>query len=228
MGGRGSTRWGRHIKRPLVEEALAVDLVALRLAGLYERPGTGVPITWTRGTSGAVVATGQACLVVVDDDDRHLDVVIVVRSASERLSVRLDLVPFHPSLGGTRWFLRCPEDDCGRRALRMYLSPEADRIACRRCLGLVHRSAQEHDARLDEARRDPRGFAASRSRHRGMWSDVVTAHLAMRGLETMAAPRRGRGWGALSTTAWSRTLDSLAAEYQARWGEPLLGSDQHL
>jgi hypothetical protein len=34
MGGRGSTRWGGHTKRPLVEEAICVDLVALRRSGL--------------------------------------------------------------------------------------------------------------------------------------------------------------------------------------------------
>jgi hypothetical protein len=213
MGGRGSTRWRGHTKRPLVEKALAVDLVALHRAGLYERPGTMLPLTWARDE--AVLAAGQVRLVVGDEDNRCLDVEIAVSGVPDALSMRLELVAFRPSLGGTRWYLRCPEDSCGRRALRLYVSPEADRIGCRQCLRLIHRTDQQHDARLDEARRDPRGFAASRQRLPGLWSGVVTARLAMSALEASAARRRGWGWGVRSTTAWSRALDEMLSEVMA-------------
>jgi len=39
MGGAGSNRWKGHEKAALVEETVCIDLVALRRAGLFDRPG---------------------------------------------------------------------------------------------------------------------------------------------------------------------------------------------
>jgi hypothetical protein len=93
--------------------------------------------------------------------------------------------------------------------LNLYLDSEGRRIGCRQCLGLTHRSVQQHDARLDQARRDPEGFAQSREHLHSTRSQLVTAHLAMAAVEVMAAPRRGRGWGAGSMTSWKRAVEEV-------------------
>jgi hypothetical protein len=43
-----------------------------------------------------------------------------------------------PSGGGLRWWWECPA--CGRRVDVLDLPPDRDRLACRRCCGLVYRS----------------------------------------------------------------------------------------
>ena len=96
----------------------------------------------------------------------------------------------------------------GNGLLRLYIDADGQRVACRQCLGLTHRSSQQHDARVDFARRDAEGFAEARKRHRGVNSALVTFGIAQRAFAAMLAPRRGRGWGQTSPTQWKR----LAAE----------------
>ena len=55
MGSRTSTRWNGHKKAKLVEDAMAIDLVALRRSGALAEPEATFDLTWTAG--GEVVVS---------------------------------------------------------------------------------------------------------------------------------------------------------------------------
>jgi hypothetical protein len=78
------------------------------------------------------------------------------------MAVGLEALPL--AFGGVRWWGRCPlvldGRSCGRRVLRLYLSPGARCFGCRLCYRLTYRSAQEHDKRVDALRRNPEALAA--------------------------------------------------------------------
>ncbi len=209
MGGTGPSRWRDHEKAPLVEAAICLDLVALRRGGLFDRPGIPYSLTWTRGSSDTPVAEGLMSLEIGPGDARRLDVVIKKcegRSlVGSLVSARLDLEPFHPNLGGVRWFFHCQA--CDRRVLKLYLAPSGSQLACRICRSLTHRSVQQHDARLDQARRDPEGFAEARqAAPKTPNSAWVTLRIYGDSLKAMRAPRRGRWWGSHSMTEVKRIL----------------------
>jgi hypothetical protein len=190
VGGPGSTRWGERRKARLVEDSLAIDLIRLNRAGFLDTSGRTDQVTWTR--AGKPLATGLIGLLVDEPTHRALAVCIALAGRAELLSAHLRLVAMHPHFGGARWFLVCP--DCERRVLKLYVSSKGDRIGCRKCLGLTYRSAQEHDARVDLARRDPEGFSQARENLTSLRSRMISCRLAEKALAAMAAPRRGRGW----------------------------------
>ena len=86
---------------------------------------------------------------------------------------------------------------------------------------MSHRSAQRHDARLDQARRDPSGFAEVRQQLGGVWWGVVTARLTHDAVMQSLVSRQGRSWGKASMTSYRRALDELGREYETRWGQRL-------
>jgi len=202
MGGPGSTRWNGHRKRALVEDSLAIDLPQLIAGGLLDHPGSSITVAWSRVREP--IATGLLGFESDDPENRVLRVLVLFHSETPPLSADLPLVPLRPQIGGVRWFLQCP--DCDRRALKLYVRPQGDRFGCRSCLGLTYRSAQEHNSRVDLARRDPEGFCDERERLTSLRSRVVTAFIADKALDGRLAPRRGRGWGRQSMTTGKRVL----------------------
>jgi hypothetical protein len=60
--------------------------------------------------------------------------------------------------GLRRWFV-CPgvyhNDPCRKRVRILYFPPSARRLGCRKCHNLIHRSAREHDSRVDALLRLP-------------------------------------------------------------------------
>jgi hypothetical protein len=209
MGGSGSTRWRDHTKAPLVEQAICIDLAAMRRAGILDEPDRPHPILWTRGSAQTPVAVGLASVEPDRGGGRRLDVAIEKFEGGRPVSARLTLSAFQPHLGGQRWFLHCPV--CERRALKLYLAASGERIACRRCLGLTYRSVQGHDARLDQARRDPEGFWEARSgAPKTSDSALVTLRLYEESLRANAAFPRGRGWDSRSTTTFKRLFGQMA------------------
>jgi len=109
--------------------------------------------------------------------------------------------------------------DCGRRARKLFADRHWLKFICRRCAGLTYRSAQQHNSRLDLARRDREGFFESRARApKALRSGLVTAHLLTDA--TLNPYRPGRGWGRRPTTTWTRIADQLRQEYIDRWGFP--------
>lgn len=206
MGGPGSTRWRDRRKAPLVEETLALDLPALRRAGLFEQPPeTAFHLNWTRD-SGNVVGVGTAELQrdSAGRERLELDLRTATSGRPKTLEVAVRLVQ-----RALRTCLVCP--GCQGAVEKIYIPWGSDRIGCRRCLGLQYRSVQTHDARLDHARRDPVGFLNSRAHLRSPRSGLVTARLAHRALALSVGARRGRGWGAKSMTSWKRAVAEIPA-----------------
>jgi hypothetical protein len=71
--------------------------------------------------------------------------------------VRLATTPLH--FGDRRWWGICPlvvnRQACNRRVGRLYLPPGGRYFGCRHCHRLTYRSAQEHDKRIVELRKNP-------------------------------------------------------------------------
>jgi hypothetical protein len=205
MGKKGSTRWNDYEKAPLVEEAISIDLVALRRIGILN-PRTAKWVSWTRPSSETPVAEGFAYLEIEPSGTRWLMAMIALFGKPKPLSVRLELEAFHPNLGGVRWFFRCP--GCNRRVLKLYVAPSGHDLACRTCLGLTYRSVQQHDKRMDQARRDPVGFFLAReSAPNTAASAWVTLDLYDEAMQ--ARLRRGRTWGRDSMTEIKRILAAV-------------------
>ena len=61
-------------------------------------------------------------------------------------------------------------------------------MACRQCAGLQYETAQQHDKRIDDCRRDPLDFMERRSGLRGLGSTLVTLRVFGE------AQRRGIQW----------------------------------
>jgi hypothetical protein len=78
MGGKGSSRWRDHEKAPLIEEAICIDLITLRRAGLLDHPGIPHSITWTPGSSDTPAAEGWMSLEIGPGGARWLVAVIVL------------------------------------------------------------------------------------------------------------------------------------------------------
>jgi len=160
MGGPTSTRWNGHRRAPLVEDTPTLSLTDLRRGGLFDEPDRPLTLSWIIGD--APLARADVRLLGNADGPTGLTMDIDFADATEPLRAELELVAQPCHFGGVRWFFACPEPDCERRALKLYIDPGGRRICCRRCLGLTHRSAQQHDKPVDQARRDPVGFEGGR------------------------------------------------------------------
>jgi hypothetical protein len=69
---------------------------------------------------------------------------------AQNQTVEVVQTPLH--FGLRRWFL-CPgvhhNLPCRNRARILYFPPNRNRLGCRKCLNLIHRSAREHDKTID-------------------------------------------------------------------------------
>ena len=202
MGGPGSTRWRSHCKAPLVEDTPQLNVTVFGPA-LRNDQATGVfRCTNPRGELDAefVFALGP----VSESGTRRLE--IEPTSGGRKQSVHLE----RARLGWhVRWLFKCPSD-CGRRARKLFALPRWMTFTCRRCAGLTYKSAQQHDSRVDLARRDPEGFLQSRSRvPETLRSKLVTASLV---LEAQNRCWSGRGWSRTSTTSVTRAIAAMREE----------------
>lgn len=134
--------------RGLVEDTIKLDATDMRRLGVL-RTGAFGRLTWdlTWGKSQSQVAearyrTSETELIFdFKDEDRAF-----------RQSVRIVQQECH--LGGYRkWFLcpyRGPDGLCFRRVRCLYVPSWGNQFGCRHCHRLIHTSAREHDARVDE------------------------------------------------------------------------------
>ena len=119
MGGYGSTRWGGHVRRCTVEDALALE--ARVLARELRLPAVV-------GSRTVEVERGR------------------LRGALRRYVVELEAVA-QPSGGGVRWWCRCAQCGVLRRAL--YAKPGQPDAKCRECWDLAYESQRlARDKRL--------------------------------------------------------------------------------
>jgi hypothetical protein len=204
MGGKGSSRWKDHQRAPLVEDARQLDVAAFapalqhdQITGTLQRTDGQMddltaPLTFSLGP---ISVSGTRVLVIDSGDDRR------------KQTIRLERARLGWYSG---WLFRCPTD-CGRRVRKLYALPKWMVFSCRKCAGLTYRSVQQHDSRVDLARRDPEGFIESRSKAPNTThSQIVTVFLAER---AQASCRRGRGWGKKSATTLSRMAERMCQDY---------------
>jgi hypothetical protein len=151
--------WSRKF---LVEDCIRFDISKLGRAGVFRAdPGTLCNSMWNDRT-GCEIYRVYFWLETTDVDQRVVCVETDARAAlSRQLSSRGQTIPIVQAqlyFGSRRYFL-CPgvhdNTPCGRRVRILYLPPNASRLGCRECLHLIHRSAREHDKRIDELVRLP-------------------------------------------------------------------------
>ncbi len=133
MGGYGSTRWGFHSKRRLIEDSLALSTY-----DLVRHMGRGLAaFTWRRGDR-VIGSIG----VTVHKDHVWLNYTATPHNGTPRsLNYSIDLQTTPTPWGALRYWLTCPA--CGRRVGKVYL-PQGDHVfACRLCHDLAYRSNQE-------------------------------------------------------------------------------------
>lgn len=193
MGRRGSTRWRHHAKRPLVENTSCLDLASSELKWLLQHHRLHGQIAWKEARTGLTIFSADFYLSSPEDDASRLLVLDLMGDPYEpKEKIRVEWA----KAGFTnRWLAHCPRD-CGRRAQKLYLTYPPPRLSCWRCAGLTHRSAQEHDSRLDLARRDPPSFIRSREEApHTLRSKCITAELHFRSRRFNLQQYKGRGWG---------------------------------
>jgi hypothetical protein len=155
MARRGRQRWST---RPLVENCLALDIAHLVRAGAFRaKPKSPYSVVWQNPEEPEIfrasfcvdlVAPGKMLLHLYYDVPRTQD------AQSETIEIAKTPLRFGPRL----WFL-CPgthnDAPCRRRVRILYFLPNTYRVGCRTCLNLIHRSARQHDARIDALLRLP-------------------------------------------------------------------------
>jgi len=139
MGGSGSGRWYRGLKKPVVEDSFRIDGRAWQRQGLLGS-ARSFSCHWSR-------ARGETlALINVRTELTRVVLTYQVRQpGGEWLTVEepIQIVQTPCRYGGTRpWFI-CPERSCGRRTATLFFT---ERIRCRRCCKLSYGSQRESSA----------------------------------------------------------------------------------
>lgn len=201
VGGDGSSRWGGHVAKPLVEDGLRLDLQALRRAGLL-REGRSAPgaLSWTNSETGETEAS-----IGVQVDMRDLENCFVVLrytavppgGEAEEIESRIDLMSSQLNYGGKRWWFRCPVS--GRRVAKLYAPPQSALFASRQAHGLGYRTQRmvAYQRAQAKVRRVQRRLGGSASltvpfppRPKGMWWTTY-ARLRTQAIEAQVASLQG-------------------------------------
>ena len=138
MGGMGSGVPAGESAKGTTEEAHRIDAAYLNRQDLL-RPGHVGTLSWRRGER----RTGWISFRVRED---HLLLVYTADGEPLEYPVRLSRTPCH--FGGTRTWLHCPADGCGRRVRVLY---GGRLFVCRQCARLAYQSTRED--RIDLATR---------------------------------------------------------------------------
>ncbi len=215
MGGSGSGRWRDHVRKPRVDECMALDLRHVKWKTLLARDRAEGTLDWSNPRSVAPMGWADFLLAPVNPDgSRNL---VLDRTGDEYVDKEVIALALRPAGFCSLWFAGCRS--CGKAVRTLFALTQNDLFRCRICSDLTYASVQSHDSRSDLARRDPAGFLESRSRApRTPRSEMVTARLIIRALDRGAESRRGRGWGRRSFTAWDRVIDEMRADFERRWG----------
>jgi hypothetical protein len=135
MGGRGSGRWRYHSPKATVDQAMTLDANQLVRQGIL-RAGTdsaGILLFGSgSGSLGYVVTAGA--------NAGRLALVYSVEG--QMVAERLDVEASRPPFGGLRWWLRCPQEGCGRRVVKLHLRSGRSRFLCRLCHDLTYATCQ--------------------------------------------------------------------------------------
>lgn len=132
----------------LVEDALKLDASDMRRLGVF-RSGAFGQLTWDM-TWGQ----NQSRLAKADYLTTETGLILSFKDSFRSFQKTIAVAQSECFFGGyRRWFL-CPcggpSGRCLRRVRCLYLPAWANEFGCRHCHRLIHRSAHEHDARVDE------------------------------------------------------------------------------
>jgi hypothetical protein len=157
MGGQGSTRWGWHHKRRVVESCLVLDvgrLIKHIIPGmiLERQVDWEGQIVWNDAYSAHQIASIGYSI----HWRRALpDLVLQYRLSQSRQikdnlevpSYQIRMVKTRPHYGGFRWWFTCPlivnDCPCQRRVGKLYLPPGGQFFGCRHCYQLTYSSTQK-------------------------------------------------------------------------------------
>ena len=156
----GSWSW---TSRLTVEKCMEIDVFWLRRHDWFcgFRSGT---IVWKNSYGEEVGSVGLQAEVFPDrvgEDYVRFIYTNLKRTTKEKtdLDYKVQLVKTPCNFGKFRYWFICPLTKngvyCGRRVGKLYLPPNGMYFGCRRCYNLTYKSCQEHDKRLDWARRLP-------------------------------------------------------------------------
>lgn len=140
MGGMGSGRYGG---RPVVEDALALDLTVLLRKKLISPSSTiASSLHWRNARTGSETASiGYSCRMSDDAGTFVADYAVTRRGERVPISISIGLVSTPQPFGGRRWFFVCPVT--GRRVAKLFKPPGGDRFASRQAWRLAYRSQRE-------------------------------------------------------------------------------------
>ena len=172
MGGPGSTRWHGHQRRPLVEAALCLDLLDPRVKEALRLPSASGTLEWTNPDTGMPRGSVPFHLGPLEPEGGRRLILDFTGDPYEPKQVVI-LEPVEVGFS-RRWYAQCPRS-CSRRARKLYWAPGRLEFACWRCAGLQYETAQQHDRRVDDCRRDPETFLEGRAGLSGEYSKRVTS-----------------------------------------------------
>jgi hypothetical protein len=155
----GRAPWSHRL---LVEDCLAFDITSLVRPGVFRsKPGTLCSTEWKNSDGHEtfrayfwveLTANGKMLLHISYGVPSNLPLMHYAQSQT----IEIAQTPLH--FGSRPWFL-CPavhdKIQCGRRVRFLYLPSSAHQFGCRKCHNLIHRSAREHDKRIDALLRLP-------------------------------------------------------------------------
>jgi hypothetical protein len=159
MARRGRQRWSNRI---IVEDCLAFDIANLVRAGVFRaEPGILCSTVW-RNPEEQDIFRAHFWVEMNASGKTLLHVSYGVPSSRPLMQyaqneiVEIMQTPLY--FGPRRWFL-CSgvynNAPCRNRVRILYFRPNTGRLGCRKCHNLIHRSAREHDKRIDGLLRLP-------------------------------------------------------------------------
>lgn len=175
--GKALEKLPKRKRAALVEECLKIDCADLRRSAVF-RHGESGRLIWTLGPTE--IATARFAFTSQSSDAGEL--AIELQRGNERRRARLVLTTTSPAFGGVRFWFQCPQ--CSQRTRTLFVTEQELDPACRGCHGLQYRSAQDHDARVDQLRKDESkmramlqhesGTLAARLRRAKLLAKVIT------------------------------------------------------
>lgn len=132
----------------LVEDALKLDARDMRRLGVFQPESCG-EFTWDLKLGHARSRLAEARYTTSEGE-----LILDFTDGRREFRQTIRIVRQECHLGGYRkWFLcphRGPAGVCFRRVRCLYFPKWADQFGCRHCHRLIHRSAREHDARVND------------------------------------------------------------------------------
>jgi len=150
MGGKGSGNWSGSAKRALTGECIRLTMDDLRNSEVIAGKTNEVIFSWSTSESKGDIASVRVSVtsrtvsevimnlrynVTLDDDSREVNETVSAVNANQK--------------GTGKWYFRCPAEadgkPCDQHAAILYLPPDQEYFACRRCHDLAYSKAPKKE-----------------------------------------------------------------------------------